>query len=70
MLSNSITQRALEIISNNSSIDILEAVKMAIQQENKMLSELIENRTERAQGLRTKMCKAVYASAHLKECFN
>lgn len=69
MLSDSITYRALEIIHNDSSIDVIEAVKMAIQEENKMLKELVENSTVRAQNLRNAMCQTVYASVHLKECF-
>jgi len=70
MLSNSITYRALEIINNNPEIEILEAVKLAIQEENKMIQEVLENRTDRSKNIRTEMRKCVYASFHVKECFN
>lgn len=69
MISDSITYRALEIIYNDSSIEILEAVKIAIQEENKLLQELIENKTERSQNLRNQMCQVVYTSIHVKKCF-
>lgn len=69
MLSDSITYRALELVHNNPEMEILEAVKQAITEENKMLSELIENKTDRSKNLRDAMCKTVYASIHLKELF-
>ena len=67
MLSDSIVCRAIEIVANDPTIDILEAVKIAIQNENLLLAELIENRTERAKKLRNQMCKNVYAMTHVTE---
>ena len=62
MISHTITYRALEIIIANPSMDILDAVKQAIIEENKLLSELLENRTERAKTATDLMCKRVYSS--------
>ena len=62
MISNTITYRALEIMIANPEMDILEAVKKAIIEENKLLSELLENRTERAKMTTELMCKRVYNS--------
>lgn len=60
MLSNTITSRALEIIKTNPTIDILEAVKQAIIEENTLIAELLENRSERAKNLTDLMCQKVY----------
>ena len=60
MLSNTITSRALEIITINPTIDILEAVKQAIIEENTLIAELLENRSERAQNLTSLMGQKVY----------
>ena len=68
MLSDSITYRALELVHNNPKMDVLEAVKQAIIEENNMINELIQNKTERAKNLRNAMAKTVYTSIHLKDC--
>lgn len=60
MLSNTITERALELILANSKMDIIEAVKEAIIEENKIICELYENRTERAKNLNSLMYQKVY----------
>jgi hypothetical protein len=60
MISNTITNRALELILINPNIDILEAVKEAIIEENKLIAELLENRTERAKNLNNLMYQKVY----------
>lgn len=60
MLSNTITSRALEIITTNPNVDILEAVKQAIIEENTLIAELLENRSERAKNLTDLMCQKVY----------
>lgn len=60
MISNTITSRALEIITANPTTDILEAVKQAIIEENTLIAELLENRSERAQNLTDLMCQKVY----------
>ena len=67
MLSNSITERTLEILASNPCMDILEAVELAIVAENKFLSEVIESKTERAKQAKKQMCKNVYATFALKE---
>jgi hypothetical protein len=60
MISNTITNRALELVYNNPTMDILDAVKEAIIEENKIIAELLENRTERAKNLNSLMCQKVY----------
>jgi hypothetical protein len=60
MISNTITNRALELILINPNMDILEAVKEAIIEENKLIAELLENRTERAKNLNNLMYQKVY----------
>jgi hypothetical protein len=62
MIPHTITYRALEIMIANPEMDILDAVKQAIIEENKLLSELLENRTERAKTAAQLMCKRVYSS--------
>lgn len=66
MLSESITNRALELIELNPEMDVLDAVKESIIEENKMIQELHEQKTERAIKLKNAMCKNVYALIHLK----
>ena len=60
MLSNTITERALELILSNPNMDIIEAVKQSIIEENKIICELYENRTERAKNLNSLMYQKVY----------
>jgi hypothetical protein len=60
MISNTITNRALELILINPNMDILEAVKEAIIEENKLIAELLENKTERAKNLNNLMYQKVY----------
>lgn len=60
MLSNTITERALELILTNPKMDIIEAVKEAIIEENKIICELYENITERAKNLNSLMYQKVY----------
>jgi hypothetical protein len=60
MISNTITSRALEIVTTNPTNDILEAVKQAIIEENTLIAELLENRSERAKNLTSLMCQKVY----------
>lgn len=68
MLSDSITFRALEIINENPSIDVMDAVKTAIQEENKIIQELLDNKSERAVKLRKAICYTVFTHIHLNEC--
>ena len=60
MLSNSITERAVNIIKENPSIDPIEAVGQAIREENELLKELLENKTSRAIESRETLCKNLY----------
>jgi hypothetical protein len=64
MLSKSIEKRALDLIEKG--IEVIEAVKQAIQEEQTLINELIENRTQRSKNLRNQMCKNTYAIIHLK----
>ncbi len=60
MISNTITSRALEIILDYPTIDILDAVKQAIIEENTLIAELLENRSARAINMTSLMCQKVY----------
>jgi len=60
MISNTITSRALEIILDYPTIDILDAVKRAIIEENTLIAELLENRSARAINMTNLMCQKVY----------
>lgn len=63
-LSNTITERACNIIL--TGIEPLEAVKQAIKEENKLISEMIEQRTERSQKALKNAMKIVYVAQILK----
>ena len=60
MISNTITSRALEIMTDYPKMDILDAVKKAIIEENTLIAELLENRSSRAINLTTLICQKVY----------
>lgn len=60
MLSNTITSRALDLVLNNPTMNIMDAVKEAIIEENKLIAELLENRTERSKNLNSLICQKVY----------
>jgi hypothetical protein len=64
MLSKSIEKRALDLIEKG--IEVIDAVKQAIQEEQTLITELIENRTQRSKNVRNQMCKNTYAIIHLK----
>jgi hypothetical protein len=59
MLSQSVELRALELIENG--MDILEAVKLALTNENKFINEVLEQRTDRSKYAKSKMCRKVYS---------
>jgi len=63
ILSKSIEERAINLVING--IDPIEAVKQAIIEENKLISEMIEQRTERSKKAHAQMCKSVYGLIHL-----
>ena len=63
MLSKSIEERAFNLIQNG--VEVLEAVKQAIIEENKFISEMLEQRTERSKKAKNTICKNVYGLIHL-----
>jgi hypothetical protein len=63
ILSKSIEERAINLVING--IEPIEAVKQAIIEENKLISEMIEQRTERSKKAQAHMCKSVYGLIHL-----
>lgn len=68
MLSESITERALELVMNrNSEFDIAAAVREAIIEERNLMIELMEQRTERSVNLINALRKKVYAKIALAD---
>jgi hypothetical protein len=63
MLSKSIEERAFNLIQNG--VEVLEAVKQAIIEENKFISEMLEQTTERSKKAKNTICKNVYGLIHL-----
>ena len=63
MLSKSIEERAFNLIQNG--VDVLEAVKQAIVEENKLISEMLEQQTDRSKKALNTMCKNTYGLIHL-----
>ena len=63
MISKSIQERAFVLIENG--VEVLEAVKMAIIEENKFISEMLEQKTERAIQGENQICKNVYGICNI-----
>lgn len=63
MLSKSIEERAINLMIQG--IDVIEAVKLSIIEENKFLTEMLEQRTERSVKAKNQICKNVYGLIHL-----
>lgn len=63
MLSKSIEERAIILIQNG--VEVLEAVKLAIIEENKFISEMLEQTTERSKKAKNTICKNVYGLIHI-----
>jgi hypothetical protein len=63
LLSKSIEERAINLII--SGIEPLEAVKIAIEVEQKFISEMLEQTTERSKKAKQMICKNVYGLIHL-----
>jgi hypothetical protein len=63
MLSKSIEERAIILIQNG--VEVLEAVKLAIIEENKFISEMLEQTTERSKKAKSTICKNVYGLIHI-----
>ena len=62
-LSKSIEERAINLMI--LGVDAIEAIKQAIIEENKLINELIEQRTERSQKAKARLCKNTYGLIHL-----
>lgn len=58
MLSKSIQERALVLILNG--VETLEAVKLAIIDENNFINEMLEQKTERAKTAKNQISKNVF----------
>jgi hypothetical protein len=63
LLSKSVQERAINLIING--VDVLEAVKIAIEQEQDLISEMLEQKTERSKKAKTTICKNVYGLIHI-----
>ena len=63
MLSKSIEKRAINLMIQG--VDAMEAVKLAIIEENKLITEMLEQRTERSIKAKNQICKNVYGLIHL-----
>lgn len=63
MLSLSVEQRAFELIQNG--VEVLEAVKQSVVEENKLISEMLQQTTERSKKAKATICKNVYGLIHL-----
>ena len=63
LLSKSIEERAINLMI--TGVDAIEAVKLAIIEENKLITEMLEQRTERSIKAKNQICKNVYGLIHL-----
>ncbi|MFY7939221.1 MAG: hypothetical protein ACOVOQ_17720 [Flavobacterium sp.] len=63
MLSKSIEERAIILIQNG--VEVLEAIKLAIIEENNFISEMLEQTTERSKKAKNTLCKNVYGLIHI-----
>jgi hypothetical protein len=68
MINEQVENRAIDYILNG--MDILEAVKKSIQDENALCMEILEGRTQRAKNVKNQMCKNVYAIIHLQNALS
>lgn len=57
-LSKSIEQRAINLMING--VDVIEAVKQAIIEEQKLIAEMLEQTTERSKKAKATLCKNTY----------
>jgi hypothetical protein len=62
-ISKSVEERAINLIING--VDPIEAVKQAIQEEQKLIEEMIAQNTERSKQAKKQICKNVYGLIHL-----
>jgi hypothetical protein len=68
MINEQVENRAIDYILNG--MDVLDAVKQAIQDENALCMEILQGTTERAKNVKKQMCKNVYAICHLKNALS
>ena len=61
--SKSVEERAINLII--AGVDPIEAIKQAIEQEQKLIEEMIAQTTERSKQAKTQICKNVYGLIHL-----
>jgi len=62
--SKSTIERAREIIRTKKETDPIKAMLMSIEEENKILTELIENKTDRAKAAINTMAEICYESVN------
>lgn len=62
-ISKSVEERAINLIING--VDAIEAVKQAINEEQKLIEEMIVQQTERSVKAKNQICKNVYGLIHL-----
>ena len=62
-LSKSVEERAINYIIEG--LEPLQAVGKAIEDENKLIAEMLEQRTERSKKAKTQICKNVYGLSHI-----
>lgn len=63
----SIEKRALDLIESNPAMDILDAVKKAIEEENSLIEEIISGATDRVKLYKHNLIKRVYISKVIKQ---
>jgi hypothetical protein len=63
MLSKSIEERAINLMMQG--VEAIEAVKLAIIEENKLIVEMLELKTERSIKAKNQICKNVYGLSHI-----
>lgn len=62
-LSKSVEERAINYIIEG--LEPLQAVGKAIEDENKLIAEMLEQRTERSKKGKQQICKNVYGLSHI-----
>ena len=63
LLSKSIEERAINLMLKG--VDAIQAVKQAIQEEQKLIEEMIAQQTERSVKAKNQICKNTYGLIHL-----
>ena len=63
LLPKSIEERAINLILKG--VDAIQAVKQAIQEEQKLIEEMIAQQTERSIKAKNQICKNTYGLIHL-----